>query len=94
MIRVNVPLAFLLVETDLLEEGRDSREEEEEEEEEEPFLRLLENMDVMRICPLERRVAFFDFFPAADFSEGCEDGITAGSEGSNERKREQVFNTS
>ena len=56
MIRVNVPLAFLLVETDLLEEGRDSREEEEEEE---PFLRLLENMDVMRICPLERRLAFF-----------------------------------
>ena len=92
MIRVNVPLAFLLVETDLLEEGRDSREEEEEEEE--PFLRLLENMDVMRICPLERRLAFFDFFPAADFSEGCEDGITAGSEGSNGRKGEQVFNTS
>ena len=85
--RVKVPLAFLLVETVLFDRAlllllllllpllaeaaaRVAA----------AFLTLLVNMDVMRSWPLDKSVTFFDFLTATDFSVGCEDGITAGSD--------------
>ena len=84
IMRVKVPLAFLLVDTVLLQEEEEGREEEDEEDDEAAsvaaaFRTLLVNMEVMRSWPLDKSVVFFAFLPNNDFSAELEEGITAGS---------------
>ena len=79
MIRVKVPLAFLFVETVLLEAERELEAEEAAASVAAAFRTLFVNMEVMRSCPFDSRVDFFGFFPIDGFSVGCEEGITAGS---------------